>query len=108
MHSNESLLLELLYNLSKNELRILREYIDENLAKNFIYFLTFPVGTPIPYVKKKDESLWLYVDYWDLNRITIKNYYHLPLISKALDCLTSAKYYTKLDIYLVYNNICIK
>ena len=97
-----------LYNLSATELAVLREYIDENLAKGFIRPSTSPAGAPILFVKKKDGTLRLCVDYRALNRVTVKNRYPLPLISEALDRLGGAKIFTKLDIRSAYNLIRIK
>ena len=62
-----------IYNLSQNKLIALRDYLDEKLAKNFIQYSKFPAGAPILFVKKKDGSLWMCVDYCALNKITIKN-----------------------------------
>ena len=97
-----------LYNLSADELKVLREYIDENLAKGFIRPSTSPAGAPILFVKKKDGSLRLCVDYRGLNKITKKNRYPLPLISEALDRVSGAKIYSKLDIRAAYNQIRIR
>jgi hypothetical protein len=46
-----------IYNLSQNELSALKDYIEENLAKNFIQHSKSPTGAPILFVKKKDGSL---------------------------------------------------
>ena len=97
-----------LYNLSVTELETLRAYIDENLKRGFIRPSTSPAGAPILFVKKKDGSLRLCVDYRGLNRITIKNRYPLPLISEALDRLVGARVYTKLDLRAAYTRIRIK
>jgi hypothetical protein len=59
-------------------------------------------------VKKKDGSLWIYVDYCSLNKITIKNWYTLPLISRLLNQLGQAKVYTKIDLRGAYNLVRIK
>ena len=85
-----------IYNLSAEELWVLRAYIDENLERGFIRPSSSPAGAPILFSKKKDGDLRLCVDYRGLNRITTKNRYPLPLISEALDCLVGAKSYTKL------------
>jgi hypothetical protein len=97
-----------IYNLSQNELTTLREYIDENLAKNFIRHSKSPAGAPILFVKKKDGSLRLCVDYRGLNKVTVKNRYPLPLISGLLDQLGQAKIYTKIDLRGAYNLVRIK
>ena len=97
-----------LYNLSGNKLKVLWDYLADNLAKGFIQALTSPLGAPILFVKKKDGTLRLCVNYQGLNYLTQKNRYPLPLINKALDRLVGVKVYTKLDIRSVYNLIWIK
>lgn len=62
-----------IYRLSEVELMALRDYIDENLEKGFIRPSESPAGCPILFVKKKDSSLRLCVDYRDLDSKTIKN-----------------------------------
>jgi hypothetical protein len=64
-------------------------------------------GVPIHFVKKKDGGLWLCVDYRGLNTITIKDQTPLPLIGEALDHLSKAKIYTKLDVKDAYHNLRI-
>ena len=97
-----------LYNLSGNELKVLWDYLADNLAKGFIQALTSPSEVPILFVKKKDGTLQLCVDYQGLNHLTWKNCYPLPLINEALDWLVSVKVYTKLNIWSAYNLIWIK
>jgi len=46
-----------------NDLRILKEYIDKNLAKRFIRVLILPVGSLILFIPKKDKTKRLYIDY---------------------------------------------
>ncbi len=98
----------LIYSLSQNELAALRDYLDENLAKNFIQHSKSPARAPILFVKKQDGSLRMCVDYRGLNKVTIKNRYPLPLISRLLDQLDQAKIYTKLDLRGAYNLVRIK
>ena len=92
-----------IYNLSEKELTVLREYLDDNLKKGFITESQSPAGSPILFVKKKDGSLRLCVDYRGLNKITIKNRYPLPLIPEMLDRLRTAKIFTKIDLRGAYN-----
>jgi hypothetical protein len=97
-----------IYNLSQTELAELRKYIDENLAKNFIRHSKSPAGAPILFVKKKDGSLRMCVDYRGLNKVTKKNRYPLPLISGLLEQLGRARIFTKIDLRGAYNLVRIK
>ena len=97
-----------IYPLSTPELHVLREYLYDNLVKGFIQHSTSSASAPILFVKKKDSSLWLCVDYHRLNLLTKKNWYPLPLIGEALDWLSGAKIYTKLDIQVAYNWVWMK
>ncbi|GAA5895480.1 hypothetical protein JCM6882_006265 [Rhodosporidiobolus microsporus] len=86
-----------IYPLSASELDVLAKYVEDNLRSGFIRPSTSPVGAPILFVKKKDGTLRLCVDYRNLNSVTLKNKYPLPLISEALDRLSGAKFFTKID-----------
>jgi len=97
-----------LYNLSVTELKALREYLDDALAKGWIRASTSPAGAPILFVPKKDGNLRLCVDYRGLNRVTKKNRYPLPLISETLDRLVGAKVFTKLDLKDAYHRLRIR
>ena len=68
------------YNLSQNELKVLREYIVDNFAKEFIQPSTSSADAPVFFIKKNDRKLRLYVDYKGLDLITKKNRYSLSLI----------------------------
>jgi hypothetical protein len=59
--------------MSTNKLEALKSYIDEMLGKGFIRSSNSPAGAPMLFVKKKNGTLRLCVDYRALNRITIKN-----------------------------------
>ena len=98
----------LIYPLSTPKLQVLREYLHNNLAKGFIRHSTLSTSIPILFVKKKDGSLQLCIDYRRLNLLTKKNWYPLPLIGEALDWLSGAKIYTKLDIRVAYNWVWMK
>ena len=76
-----------LYNMSGPELKALKDYIDDMLGKGFIRASSSPAGAPVLFVKKKDGSLRLCVDYRALNKLTIKNRYPLPLIGTLVDQL---------------------
>jgi hypothetical protein len=94
-----------IYNLWVKELETLREYLDENLARNRIRPSTLSAGTLVFFLPKKDGSLRLCMDYRGLNQITRKNHYPLPLISKAIDRLSSTRFYTKHDIRDAYYQV---
>ena len=96
-----------IYSLSTVEQQALREYLDDNLQKGFITPSESPAGSPILFVKKKDGSLRLCVDYRKLNNITVKNRYPLPLIGDLIDKLQDATVYTKIDLRGAYNLIRI-
>ena len=97
-----------LYGMSESELTSLRDFIKENLANHFIRPSSSPARAPVLFVKKKDGSLRLCVDYRGLNDLTIKNRYPLPLIQDTLDRVGKAKVYTKLDLRGAYNLLRIK
>jgi hypothetical protein len=87
-----------IYGLTEPEREVLKTYIEENLASGYIQHSKSPAGAPVFFVKKKDGSLRLCVDYRGLNRISIKNRYPLPLISSLLSQLAAARVYTKVDL----------
>ena len=86
----------------------MKKYIKENLEKGFIRKSTSPAGAPILFVKKKDGSLRLCVDYRKLNEMTIRNSYPLPLINELLDRVKGAKFFTKLNLKSAYNLVRIR
>lgn len=96
-----------IFPLSETELDTLRLYIDENLEKGFIHPSSSPAGAGIFFVKKKDKTLRPCVDYLELNIITIKNRYPLPLIPELFQRFRSARVFSKLDLRGVYNLVHI-
>ena len=71
--------------MSQPESESLRKMIKENTERGFIRELKSLAGAPVTFTKKKDGKLCMYVDYRQLNTITIKNHYPLPLITELLD-----------------------
>jgi hypothetical protein len=96
-----------IYSLSQTELKALREFIDDNLSTGFIWPSTSPHSTPILFVKKKDGSLHLCVDFRGLNKISKKDCYPLPLISDLLDAPRKANVYSKIDLHHAYHLVRI-
>ena len=84
--------------MSASEQESLWAFLDENIANGIIRPSTSPLGAPVLFVKKKDGSLQLCVDFHGLNKITKKDRYPLLLISDHLDSPHCAKIYTKLDL----------
>jgi hypothetical protein len=97
-----------IYPLSDPELKALRSYLDEQLAKGFIRPSKSPAGAPIFFVKKKNGELRPVIDYRGLNAITIKNRYPLPLIHELLHRFSKARIFTKIDLRGAYNLVRIK
>ena len=93
--------------MSAPELKALKDNIDENLKRGFIRPSTSPAASPVMFVKKKDASLRLVVDYRGLNKVTIKNRYPLPLLSEMMDRVSQAKWFTKIDLRNAYNLVRI-
>ncbi len=96
-----------IYRQSADELAELRRQLDALLEQGFIQPSVSPFGAPILFVRKKDSSLRLCVDYRMLNKITIKNRYPLPRIDDLLDRLHGATCFTKLDLTSGYHQIRI-
>ncbi len=78
----------LFYNFFEHQLKVFREYIDENLANKFICSSKSLARAPILFTVKPDGTLPLCVNYRRLNARIIKNQYPLPLIDEIFDCLS--------------------
>ncbi|KFY32643.1 hypothetical protein V493_00008 [Pseudogymnoascus sp. VKM F-4281 (FW-2241)] len=97
-----------LYQLSEKELKVLKEYIDDNLKTGHIRPSTSSAGSPVLFVPKKDGSLRLCVNYRPLNNITVKDRYAPPLLHEMNDRFQGAKIFTKLDLQGAYALVRIK
>jgi len=95
-----------IYSLSKFEQEALKEFINENLTNGFICSTSSSHRALVLFVKKKDGSLWLCVDFRGLNKITKKDRYPLPLISNLLDSPRKARIYTKINLWHAYHLVC--
>jgi hypothetical protein len=76
-------------------------------VKNWIQHSVSSAETSVLFVSKKDDDLWLCVDYCELNQITVKNHHSLSLISEILNWLSDVKIFIKLNLKDVYHCICI-
>ena len=69
----------------------------------------YPHGLlPFFFFKKKDGTLWLCIDYRQLNKLTVKNKYLLPRIDDLFDQLKSASIFSKIDLRSGYHQLRIK
>ena len=106
--SSKTFTFELIYAFFEKKLKILREYLNENLKKKFIRKSQSSTRYLILFVLKKNEKLRLCVDYRKLNEITIKNRYSLPNINELQNHLSRTIYFIKFDLRGAYNLIRMK
>ncbi|CAM6090212.1 unnamed protein product [Calypogeia fissa] len=95
------------YRLAPNELEECKAQLEDLLSKGFIQPSVSPYGAPVIFVKKKDGTMRMCIDYRALNQQTIKNKYPLPRMDDLFDQLCGAKFFTKLDLQSGYNQIRI-
>jgi hypothetical protein len=96
------------YRMPPTELAELKKQLQELLYKGFIRPSTSHWGCPALFVKKKDESLRMCIDYRPLNAVTIKNKYPLPRIDVLFGQLVGAKVFSKIDLRSGYHQIKIR
>jgi hypothetical protein len=85
------------------ELAELKVQLQELLDKGFIRPSNSPWGAPVLFVKKKDGTLRLCIDYRQLNKVTMKNRYSLPQIDDLFDQLKGARVFSKIDLRSGYH-----
>ena len=86
------------YQMPSAELLELCKQLKELLDAGLIQPSRASYGAPMLFQKKHDGSLYMYVDYRALNKVTIKNKYPIPLAAKLFDRLSKASYFTKVDL----------
>ena len=96
------------YRMAPLELKELKLQLQELLEKGFIRPSVSPWGAPVLFVKKKDGTLRLCVDYRQLNKLTVKNKYPLPRIDDMFDQLKGASIFSKIDLRSRYHQLKIK
>ncbi|MFS7955896.1 putative nucleotidyltransferase, Ribonuclease H [Helianthus anomalus] len=96
------------YRLAPSEMRELSNQLQELLEKGFIRPSTSPWGAPVLFVKKKDGSFRMCIDYRELNKLTIKNRYPLPRIDDLFDQLQGAQCFSKIDLRSGYHQLRIQ
>ncbi|KAD6453809.1 hypothetical protein E3N88_08515 [Mikania micrantha] len=93
------------YRLAPSELQELASQLQELSDKGFIRPSFSPWGAPVLFVKKKDGSFRMCIDYRELNKLTIKNRYPLPRIDDLFDQLQGAKCFSKIDLRSGYHQL---
>ena len=96
------------YRMAPAELKELKSQLQDLLDKGFIRPSTSPWGAPVLFVRKKDGSLRLCIDYRQLNKVTMKNKYPLPRIDDLFDQLQGARYFSKIDLRSGYHQLKIR
>nr|GEW28102.1 reverse transcriptase domain-containing protein [Tanacetum cinerariifolium] len=93
------------YRLAPLEMQELSNQLQELADRGFIRPSTSPWGAPVLFVKKKDGSFRMCINYRELNKLTIKNCYPLPRIDDLFDQLQGSSVYSKIDLRLRYNRL---
>ncbi|GJY79777.1 putative reverse transcriptase domain-containing protein [Tanacetum coccineum] len=96
------------YRLAPSELKELSDQLKELLEKGFIRPSSSPWGAPVLFVKKKDGSFRMCIDYRELNKLTVKNRYPLPRIDDLFDQLQGSSIYSKIDLRSGYHQLRIR
>ncbi|KAI3682071.1 hypothetical protein L2E82_50219 [Cichorium intybus] len=96
------------YRLAPPEMKELQEQLQELSSKGFIRPSSSPWGAPILFVKKKDGTQRMCIDYRELNKRTIKNRYPLPRIHDLFDQLQGASWFSKIDLRSGYHQMRVR
>ncbi|GJU93041.1 putative reverse transcriptase domain-containing protein [Tanacetum coccineum] len=96
------------YRLAPSEMKELSEQLKELSKKGFIRPSSSPWGAPVLFVKKKDGSFRMCIDYQELNKLTVKNRYLLPRIDDLFDQLQGSSVYSKIDLRSGYHQLRVR
>ncbi|GJV03189.1 putative reverse transcriptase domain-containing protein [Tanacetum coccineum] len=96
------------YRLAPSEMKELADQLQELSDKGFIRPSSSPWGAPVLFVKKKDGSLRMCIDYRELNKLTVKNRYPLPRIDDLFDQLQGSSVYSKIDLRSGYHQLRVR
>ncbi|GJW46545.1 putative reverse transcriptase domain-containing protein [Tanacetum coccineum] len=96
------------YRLAPLEMQELSNQLQELTDRGFIRPSTSPWGAPVLFVKKKDGSFRMCIDYRELNKLTIKNRYPLPRIDDLFDQLQGSSVYSKIDLRSGYHQLRVR
>nr|GEV83339.1 putative reverse transcriptase domain-containing protein [Tanacetum cinerariifolium] len=96
------------YRLSSTKLHGLSTQLQELSDKGFIRPISTPWGAPVLFVKKKDGSFQMCIDYRELNKLSVKNRYPLPRIDDLFDQLQGSRVYSKIDLRSGYHQLRVR
>ncbi|GKB19070.1 putative reverse transcriptase domain-containing protein, partial [Tanacetum coccineum] len=96
------------YQLAPSEMKELSNQLKELSDKGFIRPSSSPWGAPVLFVKKKDGSFRMCIDYRELNKLTVKNRYPLPRIDDLFDQLQGSSIYSKIDLRSGYHQLRVR
>ncbi|GJS55749.1 putative reverse transcriptase domain-containing protein [Tanacetum coccineum] len=96
------------YRLAPTELQELSTQLQELSDKGFIRPSSSPWGALVLFVKKKDGSFWMCIDYRELNKLTVKNRYPLPRIDDLFDQFQGSSVYSKIDLRSGYHQLRVR
>ncbi|GJR13783.1 putative reverse transcriptase domain-containing protein [Tanacetum coccineum] len=96
------------YRLAPSEMKELSGQLQELSDKGFIRPSSSPWEAPVLFVKKKDESFRMCIDYRELNKLTVKNRYPLPRIDDLFDQLQGSSVYSKIDLRSGYHQLRVR
>ncbi|GKC40145.1 putative reverse transcriptase domain-containing protein [Tanacetum coccineum] len=96
------------YKLAPSEMQELSNQLQELAYRGFIQPSTSPWGAPVLFVKKKDGSFRMCIDYRELNKLTVKNHYPLPRIDDLLDQLQGSSVYSKINLRSGYHQLKVR
>nr|GEW31325.1 transposon Ty3-G Gag-Pol polyprotein [Tanacetum cinerariifolium] len=96
------------YRLAPSRMKDLSEQLKELSDKGFIRPSSSPWGAPVLFIKKKDGSFWMCIDYQELNKLTVKNRYPLPRIDDLFDQLQGSSVYSKINLRSGYHQLRVR
>nr|GFB55318.1 putative reverse transcriptase domain-containing protein [Tanacetum cinerariifolium] len=96
------------YRLAPSRMKDLSEQLKELSDKGFIRPRSLPWGAPVLFVKKKDGSFQMCIDYRELNKLMVKNRYPLPRIDDLFDQLQGSSVYSKIDLRSDYHQLRVR
>ncbi|GKD71906.1 putative reverse transcriptase domain-containing protein [Tanacetum coccineum] len=96
------------YRLAPSKMQELSNQHQELADRGFIRPSTLPWGAPVLFVKKKEESFRMCIDYRELNKLIVKNRYPLPRIDDLFDQLQNSSVYSKIDLRSGYHQLRVR